>query len=60
MYGIAGSQRLKYPVETGEAEWILQILGEMLLFYFCQQAISKARRDALNKKLKDAGKKPML
>jgi Domain of unknown function (DUF4145) len=47
-------------VEIGEAEWTLQILEELLLFYFCQQAISKARRDKLNKKLKDAGRKPML
>jgi hypothetical protein len=47
-------------VETGEAEWTLQVLEEVLLFYFCQQAISKARRDALNQKLRNAGKKPML
>jgi hypothetical protein len=47
-------------VEPGEAEWILQVLEELLLFYFVEAGRSKSRRDALNQKLKDAGKGPML
>lgn len=47
-------------VEPGESEWTLKVLEEILLFYFVDTAISTARRIALNKKLKDAGKSPML
>ena len=47
-------------VEPGEAEWTLEVLEELLLFYFVEQSRSRARRDALNKKLKAAGKHPML
>lgn len=47
-------------VEPGEAEWTLNVLEDLLLFYFVQEAKSAARRDDLNKKLKDSGKGPML
>lgn len=44
------------PVEAGEAEWNLEILEGLFDFFFVQPAILKARKDALNKKLTDAGK----
>jgi len=47
-------------VEPGEAEWTLNVLEDLLLFYFVQEAKSAARRNALNQKLKDSGKSPML
>ena len=47
-------------VEPGEAEWTLNVLKDLLLFYFVQETKSAARRDDLNKKLKDSGKGPML
>jgi hypothetical protein len=47
-------------VEPGEAEWTLKVLEDLLLFYFVEEARSAARRDALNKKLQDAGKSRML
>jgi hypothetical protein len=43
-------------VELGEAEWLLDVLESLFDFYFVQPAILKAKRDALNKKLMDAGK----
>lgn len=46
-------------VETGEAEWNLEVLEGLLDFYFVQPAISQRRRDALNQKLTDARKPPM-
>src|SRR6266481_6479542 len=47
------------PVEPGEAEWNLDVLESLFDFYFVAPAETKARRDALNKKLADAGKKPL-
>ncbi len=47
------------PVEPHEAEWNLDVLESLFDFYFVQPARAKARRDALNKKLADAGK-PLL
>jgi hypothetical protein len=47
-------------VEPGEAEWTLAILEELLVFYYVQTSNSAVRRDALNKKLSDAGRKPLL
>ena len=47
-------------VEPGEAEWTLNVLEDLLLFYFVQEAKSAARRDTLNKKLKDSGVGPIL
>lgn len=46
-------------VEPGEAEWLLDALEGLTDFYFVQPARTKARREALNKKLGDAGKPPM-
>ena len=47
------------PVEPGEAEWTLDVLEMLFDFYFVQPAIAKRKRDALNAKLKDAGKPAM-
>jgi hypothetical protein len=43
-------------VEPGEAEWLLDTLEGLFDHYFTQPAILKAKRDALNAKLVDAGK----
>jgi hypothetical protein len=47
------------PVEPREAEWNLDVLESLFDFYFVAPAKTKARKDALNKKLKDAGKPPV-
>ena len=47
------------PVEPGEAEWNLDVLESLFDFYFVAPARTKARKDALNKKLGDAGKPPL-
>jgi hypothetical protein len=46
-------------VEPHEAEWLLDVLEALFDFTFVQPAQNKARRDALNKKLSNAGKPPM-
>lgn len=46
-------------VEPGEAGWLLDVLEGLFDFYIVQPAKSKAKRDALDKKLGDAGKPPM-
>ena len=46
-------------VEPGEAEWNLDTLEELFDFFFVSPAKTKERRDALNKKLADAGKPPL-
>ena len=46
-------------VESGEAEWLLETLAGLFDFYFVQPAKLKGKRDALNKKLKEAGKPPL-
>ncbi len=46
-------------VEPGEAEWLLDTLEGLFDFYFVQPAVLKRKRDALNEKLKDAGKPPL-
>lgn len=46
-------------VENGEAEWLLDVIESLFDFYFVQPAILKVKRDALNLKLKDAGKPQM-
>ncbi len=46
-------------VEPGEADWNLSVLESLFDFYFVAPARSKARKDALNKKLADAGKPPL-
>lgn len=47
------------PVEPHEAEWNLDVLETLFDHYYVQPAKSAARREALNKKLEEAGKKPM-
>ncbi len=46
-------------VEPGEAEWNLDVLESMFDFYFVQPAQLKTKKDALNAKLKEAGKREM-
>lgn len=46
-------------VEPGEAEWLLDTLEGLFDFYFVQPAILLEKRNALNKKLADAGKPPV-
>jgi len=46
-------------VEPGEAEWNLDVLESLFDFYFVQPAILQKKRDALNAKLKEAGKPEM-
>lgn len=46
-------------VELGEAEWNLDVLDLLFDFYYEQPRVSQERRDALNRKLTDAGKQPM-
>ena len=43
-------------VEPGEAEWLLDVLEELFEQYFVKPAARKAKRDAMNAKLTDAGK----
>jgi Domain of unknown function (DUF4145) len=47
------------PVEPGEAEWLLDLLEGLFDFYFVAPAETQKRRDALNSKLKAAGKNPI-
>jgi hypothetical protein len=46
-------------VEHGEADWNLETLEELLDHYFVQPKRLSEKREALNKKLKDAGKPEM-
>jgi len=46
-------------VEPGEAEWTLDVLEELFDFYFVLPAVVQKKKDAMNKKLQDAGKPPM-
>ncbi len=46
-------------VEPGEAEWTLQVLGDLIRFYYEDELERQARRDALNAKLRSAGRNPM-
>lgn len=46
-------------VEPGEAEWTLDTIEALFDFYFVQPVALELKRDALNKKLQDAGK-PLL
>ncbi len=47
------------PVEPGEAEWNLDVLESLFDFYYTQPAALKAKKDALNQKLQEAGKPPV-
>jgi hypothetical protein len=43
-------------VEDGEAEWVLDTLEGLFDFYFVQPTLLQKKKDALNKKLAEAGK----
>lgn len=47
------------PVEPGEAEWNLDVIESLFDFLFVQPDIIQKKKEALNKKLIDAGKLPM-
>ena len=47
------------PVEPGEAEWNLDVLEALFDYYFVQPDLIQKKKDALNVKLKDAGKPTM-
>lgn len=47
------------PVEPHEAEWNLEVLESLFDFCYVQPAKNAAKRDALNVKLRDAGKAPL-
>lgn len=46
-------------VEPEEAEWTLNVLEDLFDFYYVRPAITKAKKDALDAKLKAMGKGPM-
>lgn len=46
-------------VEPGEAEWNLDVLESLFDYIFVQPALLQKKRDALNAKLKEAGKPPV-
>lgn len=46
-------------VEPGEAEWSLDVIEDLYDFYFVRQAKLRQQRDALDKKLVEAGRPPM-
>jgi hypothetical protein len=46
-------------VEAGEAEWTLDVLEGLFDFYFVQPELIAKKKEALNKKLQEAGKPPM-
>ncbi len=46
-------------VEPGEAEWNLDVLEALFDFYFVSPALMQNKKDALDRKLGEAGKKPM-
>jgi len=47
------------PVEPKEAEWNLDVLEALFDFHYVQPATVQRRKAALDRKLRDAGKKPM-
>jgi len=53
------SSREIIEVEPGEADWSLEVLEELFSFFFTRPARIQKRRDALNKKLDEAGKRQM-
>jgi len=46
-------------LSPGEAEWNLDVLEALFDFFFTQAEKRQQRCDALNAKLKDAGRKPL-
>lgn len=47
------------PVEPHEAEWTLEVLGQLFDHYYVKPARAAERRAAFNAKLEDAGRKPL-
>jgi len=47
------------PVEPEEAEWNLDVLEALFDFYYVQPTALQRKKDGLNLKLQEAGKKPM-
>lgn len=47
------------PVEPHEAEWNLDVLEQLFDFFYVQRSKSVQRKEALNEKLRKAGKKPL-
>jgi hypothetical protein len=47
-------------VEPGEAEWLLEVLESLFDFYFVRPEILRRKREAINRKLQEAGKPPLL
>jgi hypothetical protein len=43
-------------VEFGEAEWLLDVLESLFDFYFVQPKLLEAKKEAINRKLLEAGK----
>ena len=43
-------------VEPGEAEWNLDVVEELMDFYFVRPARAQKKKEALNEKLREAGK----
>ena len=46
-------------VELGEAEWNLDVLDALFDFYYVTPEIERRKREALNEKLREAGKPPL-
>ena len=46
-------------MEAGEAEWNLDVVETLIDFYFVQPAQLLKKKEALNAKLKEAGKPEM-
>jgi hypothetical protein len=46
-------------VEDGEAEWLLDVLEELVDYFYVTPARAAERRDALNRKLASLGKPPL-
>ncbi len=46
-------------VEPEEAEWNLEVLDQLIDFYYVRPLVAKKKRDDLNKKLVTAGKPPL-
>lgn len=45
-------------VEPHEAEWDLDVLEQLMDFYYVRPAIARKKRDEMNAKLAEAGKPP--
>lgn len=46
-------------VEPNEAEWNLEVLEQLIDFYYVRPAVAKKKRDELNTKLESLGKPPI-